>query len=273
MRFFRHLKARSRLTKIRWFTLYYLRNQHFAKALDLDPDRKVFSSGFVENIARRKSDLERTYWRLNIANLAIIAVLFLNTSIVDTEFSFAGVKASDISKIKEVLLFTWASLNFVSSIMIAEAQALDGILHTWLTKVTKSELVEFARLQFGQRIGAVPSIPGPHLPHHLQTVVFTVWTLVSAIAVVVFILAFFVAMLVVNITVIIEVIRNPSLSEPWSSFIVAYAIVGFLMSFLFLFFRWIPLPYRDYTVVMELSELQKKDKKAYEEKIRELLRK
>jgi hypothetical protein len=156
--------------------------------------------------------------------------------------------------------------------MLAEIQALDGILQTWITKTIKPELSDFARMQFGERTGKIPSILDPHYPHHFRTAIARIWVLIMAIAVLLFFLAFVVASFAVSITVIVEMIKNPSLPEPWSTCVVAYVLLGYLVSLLFLCFRWIPLPYRDYTLVLELSELAKTDRKAYEEKLRQIIR-
>src|SRR6185437_7810812 len=92
----------------------------FEEALDADPERKVFDDKFFSSISERRRNQEKTYWKLILANWGILIILTVNAIATAPEFSLLGVRITQISRFKEILLFLSTTLSFFLVTMLTD---------------------------------------------------------------------------------------------------------------------------------------------------------
>jgi hypothetical protein len=261
----------SRLAPVKWTTLTEIWRDRAVNLLAGKSGSHV-DQGFIDRLQARRTELDRLYWRIAVVQMVLTIALFLNAIVLPAaEVSIAGLSAKQVGAIKEIVLFVAATLSVFLAIVALERQAVGVFLLTWARKHFPADMTY-----------AVESIydSWPHMPEivHRQagryrpaTRLLAATYALLAILYVAWMILMVAASVIVFVVIAVDVATTPSLPVFWSRAIVAYAAIGYAMYFIFLVLLHSPLPFRDYSLVMELDELRKQSKEKYEERLRDIV--
>lgn len=261
---------RKNLAPLKWRPIWWMREREFAALLDSAAGERSFDEKYIERVHRRRTDLERDLWKLTVTNLVLLTALFLNAVVLPPDLSIAGLKASDVGKVKELLLFVSATLSVFAAMMNYELQALKSVTYAWLRKKYPKELFEYLKMPYGQRAGEIPNMRPIGLRHHFPTAFADFAGVSIGLMLLTFLATLFAASLVVYVAIVKDVVINPSLPSFWSWAVIVYAGACYLINLAFTAFMWLPVPYRDYSLSNELSHLAKVDPVEYKRRIDEM---
>jgi hypothetical protein len=262
------IKKKPTIAKRVWLTVEQVRRSSILDALSTVAGRKLFTASYATELASRRNELEKAFWRVAIFNILIAGILFLNSSLIAAEFTIGGISFRQISPVKEILLFVSSTLVVIVAYLGLQVRAMNTALSAWLEKTYSPGIREVARLKLmglPGEAGAWPSSGNPSIhPASLRHG----YAIVVALALIVWLVIFILATFAINIIIIVDTIRNPNFPPLWSWMVVAYAIAGQIISTALSALHFLPLPYTDYTDVMKLVDLEKRDPVAYLEERR-----
>jgi hypothetical protein len=262
----------KKLTPIRWRTLESLRAERFAELLDTKIGKTAFDESYIQALASHKVELEKTMWKVAIFNFGITIALFLNIAVFPAEFSVLGVKAQNLAKVKELLLFVSSTLIVVTTLMSTNAIVLKRVITVWVNKIYVPDAAQFVILKFGDRIGELYPWPlASSGARHLPMMGVVAGYIVFIIALFLIAIAVLLASVTVNALIIWDAFARPSLPWMWSPLIGGYSILCHTFSVFSVCALFVPLPFRDYQKFNELSALSKTDPVAYRERLRQSL--
>ena len=263
---------RLKLTKLAWISVERLRKEQFTHLLGTEVGKRVFDEKFFERLRAKLSDLERTMWKVEVSNIILLVALFVNAFVLPTGFRYGGIEAGDIGKLKELLLFASATLMFLTAAMSLDKTYMEMLATQWMVTRYGKEASDYMRTLVGHLLSSAPVFSVSGRPYQLRTAIHTVFTgMYLALSALMFI-GILLGTLSVYVVVITDVIQKPSLPSYLTWPIVVYACASFAWRFLVFTWFYIPLPFRDYSLVWELEELSKKDPPAYQQRMREIVR-
>tara|TARA_B100000315_G_scaffold235518_1_gene250513 strand:- start:65 stop:874 length:810 start_codon:yes stop_codon:yes gene_type:complete len=227
---------------------------------------------YLHRISEQIEVLQRRQFKIYIINLIIVAALFVNIFLDQSKLDISGLSIGDIGKLREFLLVTIGGLTLISSLLQVSISQMNTAKKACLKNLFPDE-----QEQHMHEI-TLPSIWGP------GTTSIMGWggnRVFSGFGVITFLLVIapsILALLVLAVSpyvvmgfTVLEVIKSPNLPEPWNYFIIIWVGVAMVGGFLMAISLSLPMHHRDYSLLNELSDLEKRDKKLYDQKLRKIM--
>jgi hypothetical protein len=265
--------ARSpiQLAPVKWATLSSVWRTRAREVLETEAGDKL-DQAFIDRLHAQRSSTEKLFWRISVVQTVFLLALFLNAIVLPAEVSIGGLTAKQVGAMKEILLFISATLAIFQALLGAERQAIGIVCQTWAHRHFPPQLHSIANLLYALR-PYVPEIFAYKAgPYQFATAALTLVYLILVVLIVVWMVGLVLALVVVYVVVALDVATAPSLPLYWSRALVAYAGVAFAFNFIVAVLIVMPLPFRDYSLAMELSAARKRSKEEYEQRVIELLK-
>jgi len=261
-------KKKPTLAKRVWLTSEQVRKMSILDALSTSAGQKLLTESYATELAGRRNELEKAFWRVSIFSMLVAGILFLNSSLIAAEFTIGGISFKQVSPVKEILLFISGTLVVIVAHLQIQVRAINTTLSAWLEQKYSPSVRAVATLKLMGLPGEATAWPTSGKPHFFPAGLRTVYGLTVALALIVWLVILVLALFLVNIVIIVDVIRNPNLPPLLSWTIVTYAIAAHIVSTGIAMLQFLPLPYTDYSVVMKLVDLEKRDPATYLEERR-----
>lgn len=262
-----------KLVKYEWLTFTKNIEEKFLTALKSDPEYKIFNDQYMKDLAATNSQLDRVGMKLMLVNAVILTAIFVNVSVTETEMTVLGISVKGLDQIKEILLFISATLGVTASIMTTKSVQIKKLIDVWIRYKYQKDHQDFVRIPVTPIFSSVPIISDSVRPHRFTTWIHLAWAVVFLTALVVIMLVIVSIALSLHLFVVLDIWDNSNLPAFWAKALIAYVVLCDFLGLFWATFIWIPLPYKDYSLVIELNELEKRDQKAYQAKLKELSKK
>lgn len=232
----------------------------------------IFDDGFFDRAFAKVRQNEKTYVRLILVYAALLAILLLAEFGWDGDIGWFDASFEKIKKNRLIFLAILGTLDVLCALFYQDADYRRKQLKELFLVVNGAEFEEIYNLKWGGIFDLNPTRFAPEAEDNI----FPTWVHYAIALMFIFFLVvvfggFLLVWILGVIYLIIQEISCPSLTG-WGFWIVlAYTLACFVLSSLFYLLSVLPLPYKDYRFVMELSELKKADPSAYEDRIREFM--
>jgi hypothetical protein len=189
--------------------------------------------------------------------------LFASQNIGDSEFELFGYGFKNLSHYKEFLLLLASIISPISSVLEAHKKYINALVGECLKKISPNEIVrKFYSNKFIDDYldGFSPeSSGGATAPHGFTTFVRGGFALVL----IALLVAIVVGSFLIQISVIVDVIRRPSLPFYVNIFIVGISIASILLSWILAIIQ-MPMPEVDFSNSVRLSEIKASNPEKYQ---------
>jgi hypothetical protein len=238
---------------IRWLTLSAVWRERLVEALQANAGQRQIDQAFIDRLQARRQIVERVYWKLAMTYTVLIAALFLNAVVSPPDISISGLTAKHIGAAKEFILFVTATLSVFVAFLGLERRVLKVVSSAWAEKTFAEETRGFARLLYGDVFMETPNMAMGPGQHRIHTRFLLTFHYALVVLLFIWVLCFVAVNFLVYVIVMVDILTAPSLPPIWSKSVVAYAAVAFLINLLMLLLSYLPMPYRDYSLLMKLT--------------------
>lgn len=195
--------------------------------------------------------------------------LFASQNIGDSEFELFGYGFKNLSHYKEFLLLLASIISPLSVVLEAHKKYINALVGECLKKISPNEAVrKFYSNKFldDYHDGLSPESPsGPTVRHGFTTFVHGGYVLLA----IALIMAIFVGSFLIQISVIVDVIRRPSLPFYVNIFVVSISIASILLAWILTIIQ-MPMPEVDFSNSLRLSKIKESDPEKYQNIMRRL---
>jgi hypothetical protein len=267
-------RRQIKITKIVWHSEWTRLREQVRAIVTTPKNKAAFGPEYLKEVAEAALTLERRQVKLWAINAILLSALFIQLFTGKSEFSVLGISIKDLREVREILLIVSISLDLMSGIMhisLAELKSIREVLLETLYENKVERELKAAVLPYFWKTPIRSSWPliDHTKPTQLALIGFLVVILSMLMGVVVLVVALLIP-LGIQVSAWWQILQNPTLSEPWNNVVLAGTAAGIIGSLAFVVFHRVRLPFEDFSVIHELMELEKKDKKAYEKRINEI---
>ncbi|MFL9499093.1 hypothetical protein ACJMQP_03445 [Rhodopseudomonas palustris] len=267
-------------------------------AIDLDKDRPVrFPITWLSYKSRIRRDLDRAYaseggetyfdskyvaqlsaqakqleeWTIKLLVLQIAMTAFQVVGFLGNEASISlfGVTLKQAVGVKEILIAFYATVALATWTLMISKETTLTILERLTELSTDESFANFGKIanptSFSIKFYASRLYEDWMFPTRLNTALFVVIWIVAAMI----FIAIFVVSCAVNVVFVLDIYRNPTLGI-WSNFVLCYVGLVMIFGLLFIARFYVPQPYRDQSVLLELKALEEADPALYRRKRAEI---
>jgi hypothetical protein len=215
---------KSKLTATKWLFASSIRQERFRNLLSSDSMKDVFNDKFFEKVDKRLSELESRQLKIMAFGAVIFGVLALSLIPLKVQFSFFGITPTDTKGLREVLVLVGALLGLVSSTINREMGYLKEMLRARIDKQAgkNEDAKKFLSLPYGLAQYYDPVPDDPHLKSGFARVLLTI---VSWALQVLIVLALIGALVLIQLTILVDIYRQPSISREFSIGVIAVIVM------------------------------------------------
>jgi len=255
----------EKLRQVRWKTHLSKRLEEFSEVIsDDEVFEKYFGESYVEKLTSKSKDITKSVIKLGVIYTVLMLSLFASQNVTQSEFEVFGYGFKNLDAYKELLLFLAVSISPITAVMMAYQKYIDALVNECLKKLSPDKRVrKYYSYTFvdGYFDGLSSKNQAPSTYWHGAAVfimglmgVFLLLLLVTLVAG-----SFF-----IQISVIYDVATKPALSQYINLFVLAYAIVSILFSWLVSIIQ-LPMPEIDLSNYSKLNDIEKEDPDRYRE--------
>lgn len=231
---------------------------------------EFFNEEFISRIAASARRLEGWQIWLFATQTAILGFLLVGLVSNDASISLLGISIKNAPGVKEVLLGLVATI----AILIYAVATLKDVRLFIVEKVielrTDSKFMSLAQVAAPSAFESSVFMPKQYARYLFPTKLTKVLFAMPAVLFLLLLAFVYCLSIILYFYVIADVYWNPTLPGNWSQVIVAFAIASQALGILWMARAWIPLPYRDMSVLLELNRLQETDPEAYQRRLQEV---
>lgn len=254
----------NKFSQIKWRTTLSKKVEKFAEIIrDDEIFNKYFGEEYVVRLTDKSKKITQLTITLGIVYVILMLSLFASQNIGDSEFELFGYGFKNLSHYKEFLLLLASITSPISSILEAHKKYINALVGECLKKISPNEIVRkfYSNKFIDDYIDSfVPeSSGGATVPHSFATFVLGGFVLVL----IALLVALLVGSFLIQISVIVDVIRRPSLPFYLNIFIVSISIASILLSWILLIIQ-MPMPEVDFSNSVRLSEIKESNPEKYQ---------
>ncbi len=256
--------------EVRWKTHLSQRVQQFADTIsDDEVFEKYFGGPYVEKLTSKSKSIASLVLKLTLVYVALMLSLFAFHSISDLELEIFGYGFKNIASYKELFLFLAVTISPIIAILTAYKKYIDALINECLKKMVPDAS---ARKFFSHKFvddyfdWLMPKNIGPSTYWHgLADLLIIIYIL----ALLLFALTLIAGTFLIQISVIYSVAKNPALPQYVNFFVLAYAVVSILCSWLISIIQF-PMPEIYFGNLYKLNEIKKSDPEKYDHLMRKM---
>lgn len=242
-----------------------------------DRAKKHFNEALYASIEKRAEEQRSQAAKWGTANLVLVAILVANIFSVHFDISVAGLRFTDTSIARELILFASSTLGFVVGLIALHAGVLKKVALRAREEVVPKHfnLANIARLNVVEALSAtLRSYSNAYRhrdPAHLfgMLMLLLIWLLGFLYLIINLGLYFYVHLLIMW-----DIWHGPSLSVFWSHVVVIYALTLDCCSFvLILLTQTLPLRYRNWEIVAQYKVRAEQSETAAQLYLEDIIRK
>jgi len=254
-----------KLRQILWRTVLSRKVDEFKVIIE---DDEIFNSYFgeqyVEKITAKSNKLLSLTVKLGFIYTLLILSLFASQNVENTEFELFGYGFKNISDFKESILLVAALISPISAIASAYKNYLDALVQECLAKLSPREDV---RSYYSQVFVSDFSsgLINKHVDENIIQHGFSkAMEVIFALTLIFLVVALIGGSFFIQISVLIDVISNPSSPYYINLFVVTIASVSILFTWLTALLQ-LPMPEIDISNYLKLSEMEKNEPEKYQQ--------
>jgi len=260
-----HESEITTFTKKLWKSNISRNSEKFA---NLIKDDKIFDTYFNEEYIAKLTDKSKSFIsiiiKLALLYTIIMLSLFASIYIGNKEFQILGYSFKNLAMYKEFLLFLATVISPISVVLNAYNSYLRSIINECIKrKANNNDVCKFYSYKyldnFFEGWSSSKAIEGNRL-HGITNFL----TVLLGIVVLILFLTLMIVSFLIQIIVIYDVINNPSSSYYVNLFVVIFAIISILFSWIVTIIQ-LPLPEIDYSNLYKLDKIKKGNPTQYEE--------
>ncbi len=263
---YRQWKADRKRYPTRWLSYRRRLKTDVELAYKLEGGEVFFDEQYIDKLTADARALDA--WIVKLAISQFLIGLYLLDWIISgsVEGTIFGISI----KYKEVIIALLAVLGLISYILTGSRDLRIWIIETLVSLRTRNEFSDFAQLAAysGFHIKTYSTKPYARwiFPKFSSKLSFALLTFLG--------LFLLLALLAVSyglfIYVLVDAYKNPGLPPPWSSVVVWFAVLTHIFGLLWLVRLWIPLPYKDMGILLELKNLEQRNPERYRQRLSEI---
>lgn len=254
----------NKFSQIKWRTALSKKVEKFAEIIrDDEIFNKYFGEEYVVRLTDKSKKLTQLTITLGVVYLILMLSLFASQNIGDSEFELFGYGFKNLSHYKEFLLLLASIISPLSAVLEAHKKYINALVGECLKKLSPNDIVRkfYSNKFIDDYLDSLSpeSSGGPTVRHGLATFVYGGVVLVF----IALLVAIVVGSFLVQISVIVDVIRRPSLPFYVNIFIVSISIASILLSWILAIIQ-MPMPEVDFSNSLKLSEIKESAPKKYQ---------
>jgi len=247
------LVARRRLT------IRDIRRRHFSGVLAGSP-RELFSNEFFEKIISEKRDQDRVFWKVGVVYFSLIALLGFALAPFKLQISILGFSSGDLYSLREVVLFLCAVMSSYLFLIQSFSYQLEDLLRVFIESRTQDEIARrFYSVRYQNPITALTTAyfapPNNHSATAVARAIFKIFDCSRILVVAAFALVMMGIPLFAAGSILIHATHSPLVSMFVVGIWMASAILNVAHTVIA---NW-GVPFKDYSYVMKLAEIQGRD--------------
>jgi len=255
----------KKLRQLKWKTHLSRKVEEFSEIISNDEVfERYFGEKYIEKLTSKSREITKTVIKLGIIYTALMLSLFASHVIHQSDFEVFGYGFKNLGAYKEFLLLLAVSISPVTAVMMAYQKYINALAQECLKKLAPDARVrKFYSYNFideyfdglmGRKSGSSSYLHG-----------FAVFIMALLAFTLIFLLITLVAgSFFIQISVIYDVATKPATSHYVNLFVVVYAIVSILFSWLVSIVQF-PMPEVDISNYSKLAEIEKEDPDKYQE--------
>jgi hypothetical protein len=251
-----------RLTATVWLSARKVRQQLYPDLLQSGVGH-LFDYAYMEAVDRKRDEYDKIFWKTALSQFTIVALLGLSLLSLEVNFSLFGLSSSAIFKFREFLLLAHALIMSYEIVLQQYIHKLEDLLIAYAKQRCPQEDVTLTyALRFLSPIETFNVGYLPYKKHQFHNrfgeviqAAFTICRVVTAVGFAAL------AMLIPSVAAIYTVL-NPNYG--WLTYVSAgYWAVAAVFSVFSALINVFGIPFTDFSYVMRLAELQKRDPEAH----------
>lgn len=268
-------RLKPKLTTTKWLPIRRIRQDACIEVLSHNTG--VLNQGFFNALDQKRFEYDKLFWKVALAQITITTFLLLSLlSIDDVSLTIFGLSAKAVSKVREFLLFCHAFTIAYAIILQQYINKLEDFLvaharHRFGNVEEDNDELKIYLLRYLSPIEAFNLIFLPYkknLFHHaISKSLIKMLSILRALSA----LGFAAFTMIVPLIAAVTIALNPNFG--WLSYcVVGYWTTVALFSTASALVNFFPLPYTDFSYVMKLEELHKKNPGQHKRVIEEMVR-
>jgi hypothetical protein len=242
------------------------------RAINADTQQIVFSEKYFDDLAKNLHEHEKTIWKIRLVNVAFQIILFIQIFSTPPTLSIIGITVNAAGPLREGLLLIISMMQIVTTILSRDIDDQGDILKISMEKRVPKELWVFAQRRYSKLLGTFPDLLAPEKRWIFATTSLNMLRWLAGSVGVVYVSGLILLSLFMQGAIVYNVATHPALPWHWTAIVIGFYGVGVLFCFLSEIISKIPLPYRDYSLLMKLAELQEKNPAAHARRIAQIAR-
>jgi hypothetical protein len=254
---------------VTWLTYKARIRRDLDRAYAVQDAEEYFNSDYFNKICAQAKQLEEWLAKLFLIQIALTIFQVVGFISNDASLSLFGITLKQAAGVKEMLLAFSASVAVITWMVILSRDTTMIVIERLIELSTDDRFVLFDKLAAPTPFNIKVYVPRayedwifPTLPNRFTFLVFVVGAILLSLAVFLFSLA-------VNVVFFLDVYRNPTLGI-WSKFVLSYVAFVAFIGVLFLVRFYLPQPYRDQSMLLEMKALEEADPALYRRKLEEV---
>jgi hypothetical protein len=231
-----------------------LHSERLQAFMNDEGNKQHFDENFIKALSDRKAEKEKVYWRVTVANLSMLMILFLALIFPNSDMTLFGVSSKNIERGKEFIVFLSSTITVIGSMMYVDIRFARLILDI-VTQNKTGDAFPYCRARYADLSGSYPKGTAPIDDLMVRSKYQGVFGTFVFVSMIIYMASLIMFAAFTHIYILFDLWRNSNFTGSVRYILITYCIACDFI-YAFIMYEWYTgLPYRDYSKAKPLLEL------------------